>query len=75
MADIASLELDYPTGQGFAFIAGRIFASVGTIGSGGLLTMFNEDYAAAGAITSLIYVVGIVFIWFCPETKNRPLPE
>jgi MFS family permease len=63
------------TGQGFAFNAGRVLAAAGTIGSGGLLTVFKEDYAAAGAITSLIYIVGIVFIWFCPETKGRPLPE
>jgi SHS family sialic acid transporter-like MFS transporter len=63
------------TGQGFSFNAGRILAAGGTIASGGLLTAFKEDYAAAGAITCLIYVVGMAFIWFCPETKGKPLPE
>jgi MFS family permease len=63
------------TGQGFAFNAGRVLAAVGTIGSGGLLSLFKEDYAAAGAITCLVYVFGMAFIWFCPETKGKPLPE
>jgi MFS family permease len=63
------------TGQGFAFNSGRVLAAAGTLGSGGLLTLFSEDYAAAGAITSLVYIIGIIFIWFCPETKGKPLPE
>ena len=27
------------------------------------------------AVVSLVYLVGMVFIWFCPETKGKPLPE
>jgi MFS family permease len=63
------------TGQGFAYNSGRILAAVGTLGSGSLLAAFGENYAAAGGITCLVYIVGMVFIWFCPETKGRPLPE
>jgi MFS transporter, SHS family, sialic acid transporter len=40
-----------------------------------LLSHFGEDYARTGAITSLIYLFGLVLIWFCPETKGRPLPD
>jgi len=63
------------TGQGFAFNCGRIFAAVGTLGAGSLLNYFQEDYAKMCAVISLVYVFGLVFIWFCPETKGRPLPE
>jgi MFS family permease len=63
------------TGQGFAYNAGRVLAAAGTLGSGTLLAAFGENYAAAGAITSLVYIIGMVFIWFCPETKGKPLPE
>jgi hypothetical protein len=63
------------TGQGFAFNAGRLLSAGGVLGSGGLLAAFNEDYAAAGAITCLVYIVGMFLIWFCPETKGKPLPE
>jgi MFS family permease len=62
------------TAQGFAYNAGRIFAAAGTFASGSLLNAFHEDYARMCSWISLIYVAGLVVIWFCPETKGRPLP-
>jgi MFS transporter, SHS family, sialic acid transporter len=63
------------TGQGFAFNFGRVLAAVGALQSGRLLNFFNEDYARMGAIMSLVYLVGLVLIWFCPETKGQALPD
>ena len=63
------------TAQGFAYNIGRVLAAAGTLGAGSLLNYFNEDYARMCAVVSLVYIIGIVFIWFCPETKGRPLPE
>src|SRR5690606_38963632 len=63
------------TGSGFAFNAGRVIAALGTLGAGGLLNAFNEDYARMCAVISLIYLVGMVVIWFGPETRGKPLPE
>ena len=63
------------TAQGFAYNIGRVLAAAGTLGAGRLLNYFNEDYARMCAVVSLVYCLGIVFIWFCPETKGRPLPE
>jgi MFS family permease len=63
------------TGAGFAFNAGRIFAALGTLGAGALLNAFNEDYARMCSVISLIYLAGMVLIWFAPETKGKPLPE
>jgi MFS family permease len=62
------------TGQGFAFNSGRVIAAAGTLGSGGLLRAFDGDYARMCSVTSLVYVAGLVVIWFCPETKGKPLP-
>jgi MFS transporter, SHS family, sialic acid transporter len=59
------------TAQGIAFNFGRIFAAAGNIWAGSL----NVNYATMGQIVSLIYLVGIVLIWFSPETKGRPLPD
>jgi hypothetical protein len=63
------------TGQGFAFNFGRVLAAVAALESGRLLDHFERDYARMGAIMSLVYIVGMVLIWFCPETKGQPLPE
>ena len=63
------------TGQGFAFNFGRILAAAGSLGSGSLLKLFQDDYARMCSIISLVYLAGMVLIWFCPETKGKPLPE
>lgn len=64
------------TGQGFAFNFGRILAAVGSLQTGVLLDkVFDGSIPKAGALMSLIYVIGMVLIWFCPETRGKPLPE
>ncbi|MDD4868998.1 MAG: MFS transporter [Kiritimatiellae bacterium] len=63
------------TGQGLSFNAGRIFAAIGAITQGQLVNHFDGSYAEAGAIVTMIYLVGMVFIWFGRETKDLPLPE
>ena len=63
------------TGQGLSFNFGRILAAVGTFYMGYLVAFFGGDYGKAMAAITLIYVVGMVMIWFAPETKGKPLPE
>lgn len=63
------------TGQGLSFNSGRIFAAVGAIYMGQLMTYYQGSYAKAGAAISLIYALGLVLIWLAPETKGKPLPE
>jgi MFS family permease len=62
------------TGQGLSFNAGRILAAVGALQMGALMQTFDGSYAKAGAIISLVYVIGMVLVWFAPETKGKPLP-
>jgi MFS family permease len=63
------------TGQGLAFNAGRIVAAIGALQTGALMSTFHGSYAQAGAVISMIYLLGLVVIWFAPETKGRPLPD
>ncbi|HWA10941.1 MAG TPA: MFS transporter [Opitutaceae bacterium] len=62
------------TGQGLAYNAGRVIAAFGALQMGALMKQFDGSYARAGTVISLIYLLGMVVIWFAPETKDRPLP-
>ena len=62
------------TGQGLSYNSGRILAAVGALQMGNLMQGFDGSYAKAGAVITLIYVAGMVLIWFAPETKGKPLP-
>ncbi|HYV27322.1 MAG TPA: MFS transporter [Candidatus Eisenbacteria bacterium] len=63
------------TGQGLSYNFGRVFAAVGALTQGQLVSTFGGSYARAGAVVTLIYLVGMAVIWFAPETKGKPLPE
>jgi hypothetical protein len=63
------------TGQGVAFNSGRILAAVGAWQMGNITAYFDKSYPRAGEAVALVYLVGMVLIWFAPETKGRPLPE
>ena len=62
------------TAQGFAFNAGRVITAVVILSFGMSPTWFG-GLAQTCAIISLVYIVSMVVIWFCPETKGKPLPE
>ena len=64
------------TAQGFAYNAGRmITAMVILITGGSLLPWFGGDFAAMFKTLCFVYVIGLIIIWFAPETKGQPLPE
>jgi MFS family permease len=72
------------TGQGFSFNFGRILAAIGTLQMGALLPFFGSiktyaglsgGYPVACSYICAIYFIGMVIIWFAPETKGKPLPE
>lgn len=62
------------TGQGLCYNAGRLVAAAGAITSGELVRHYG-GYAEMGAVITLVYIIGMIAIWFAPETKGKPLPE
>jgi MFS family permease len=63
------------TGQGLSFNAGRIIAAVGTLWLGQFFELFDNNYGRAMGTVVFVYVLGMIVIWFAPETKGKPLPD
>ena len=59
------------TAQGVAYNFGRIAAGFGAITG----ATVGRNFAQIGVYVSLIYVVGMVIIWFAPETKGKGMME
>lgn len=63
------------TGTGISYNSGRFLTAAGVMAAGLLIQLFNGNYAKVGAITGLIYAVGLIVIWCAPETKGKQLAE
>ncbi len=71
--------------QGFAYNFGRVLSAVGSLQTATLTRYFAGDlspdrveleaFPKAGATLAAIYLIGVVIIWFGPETKGKPLPD
>jgi MFS transporter, SHS family, sialic acid transporter len=63
------------TGQGLSFNIGRVVAAGGTLCMGQFVGLFGNDYGRAMSVITFIYILGLILIWFAPETKGKPLPD
>ena len=63
------------TGQGLSFNIGRVIAAFGVVYMGQLVALFGNDYGRAMGAVTLVYVIGMVAVWFSPETRGKPLPD
>jgi MFS family permease len=62
------------TGQGFCWNAARIFTVAGPVATGAIVKALGSA-PAAGATATAIYLVGLMAIWFGPETRDVPLQD
>jgi len=62
------------TGEGLTFNAGRIISAGGVLVTGTLVKALG-GHQYASSLMALIWMVGLVLIWFSPETKGCDLPE
>lgn len=63
------------TGSGIAYNVGRFATAAGLFAAGSLVTFFGGDYSRVGAVMALIYALGMIVIWFAPDTTNKSLEE
>jgi MFS family permease len=62
------------TGQGFCWNAARCLTAIGPLIGGVLVGTFGS-FPAAAASTAIFYAVGLIAIWFGPETRGVPLRD
>jgi len=63
------------TGSGLAYNSGRFATAGGVMVAGMLFTALGGDYAKVGALCALIYALGMVAIWWAPDTSRKSLDE
>ena len=63
------------TGSGIAYNVGRFATAAGLFFAGMLFDFFKGDYSRVGAVMALIYALGMIVIWFAPDTTNKSLEE
>jgi MFS family permease len=63
------------TGAGVSFNFGRIITALTLFAAGLLMSVFAGDYARIGRVTSLIFVIGMIAIYFAPDTSGKQLDE
>ena len=63
------------TGTGFCFNGGRLLAASMMYFSGWLKGLPGMDLRVAISWLGLVFVPGMLVVWFLPETKGQPLPE
>jgi MFS family permease len=63
------------TGTGVCFNGGRLLAASMLWISAVVKALPGMDLRLAVCLLSSLFLVGLVVLWFLPETKGRPLPE
>ncbi len=63
------------TGSGVSFNFGRILTAFGVLGGAWLIQQFDGDYAKIGRVTSLVYAIGMIVIWFAPLKGVKSLED
>ena len=63
------------TGAGFCFNGGRLVSASVMFFSAWLKAIPGIDLRLAVTLLSSLFLLGVVLVWFLPETKDQPLPE
>ena len=61
------------TGSGISYNVGRFATAAGVLAAGFFFTLFEGSYPAVGATAALIYGLGLIVIWFAPDTSRQTL--
>jgi MFS family permease len=60
-------------GSGISYNIGRFATAAGVLAAGFLFTALGGSYSSVGTAAALIYGLGMLAIWWAPDTKRKPL--
>ncbi|MSU33975.1 MAG: MFS transporter [Pedosphaera sp.] len=60
-------------GSGIAYNVGRFATALGVMAAGALFAAMGGSYPKVGATGGLIYLSGIIVIWWAPDTTDKKL--
>jgi predicted MFS family arabinose efflux permease len=60
-------------GSGIAYNVGRFATAIGVFGAGALFAALGGSYPRVGATCGLIYLLGVIVIWWAPDTTHTKL--
>ena len=64
------------TGSGVSFNFGRIVSALTVVFvTGELMRAYGGDYGQVGQLTCFVYVLGMIIIWFAPDTSKKQLED
>ena len=61
------------TGTGITYNFGRFASAAGVLAAGTLMAWSGGDYAKVGVITGLVYALGMIVIWWAPDTTGKAI--
>ncbi|CAN5672395.1 MFS transporter [soil metagenome] len=61
------------TGSGISYNVGRFATAGGVLAAGLLFTAFGGSYPGVGTAAAMIYALGMIAIWWAPDTTRRSL--
>jgi MFS family permease len=61
------------TGAGLSMNVGRFVTAAGVLGAGSLFVWFDSSYPAIGAACALVYALGMLIVFWAPNTAGRTL--
>jgi len=62
-------------GSGIAFNSGRFATALGVLAAGGLFAALGGSYPKVGAACGLIYLLGVIVVWWVPDTTKTKLQD
>jgi MFS family permease len=62
-------------GSGIAYNVGRFATAVGVLMAGALFDTMDGSYPKVGATCGLIYLLGLIVIWWAPDTSKKKLQD